>query len=426
MSSNVVMREGKFKLKTFEMTTPIDCRTLKLAPYCARADIYESVLEPTVIAEFIIVDKVGMFDHFNFLEQKINIDFTTYEDNKDGNVNYTLYPISVDPGETLPDDKGIVYKLTCVSRESIKSTQIKNIPLVRKKIESETIIDALLRLVETDKKYFFEKTQGLQACNFTDLTPFEAIDQIRLKSMSANYNGHCFLFYENSKGYHFKTFEGLIDNGKKKIGDKYYTQVALADVSVTGSKWRNILGLKVIESGNQNVTRLLGGGKVLIKRKNVITGAVDPFTVDPARIEFISLNKGSISQSLTTKNELSKDEGRIELVYYDPTVETAEQAEARSLRPYYLSFLFNQVAHITVYGDTTVSIGDVITCDIPEHNALTLGEERPYVESNEVLAGNYLVTKCRHILSFNEGAEYMQALEIVKDGYGGEMPRPTK
>ena len=426
MSSNVVMREGKFKLKTFEMTTPIDCRTLKLAPYCARADIYESVLEPTVIAEFIIVDKVGMFNRFNFLEQKINIDFTTYEDNKDGNVNYTLYPISVDIAETLSDDKGIQYVLTCVSKEAKKSTQIKNIPLVRKKIESETIIDALLRLVETDKKYFFEKTQGLQACNFTDLTPFEAIDQIRLKSMSANYNGHCFLFYENSKGYHFKTFEGLIDDGKKKIGDKYYTQVALADVSVTGSKWRNILGLKVIESGNQNVTRLLGGGKVLIKRKNVITGAVDPFTADSAKIEFISLNKGSISQSLTSKNELSKDEGRIELVYYDPTVETAEQAEARSLRPYYLSFLFNQVAHITVYGDTTVSIGDVITCDIPEHNALTLGEERPYVESNQVLAGNYLVTKCRHILSFNEGAEYMQALEIVKDGYGGEMPRPTK
>lgn len=426
MSSNVVMREGKFKLKTFEMTTPIDCRTLKLAPYCARADIYESVLEPTVIAEFIIVDKVGMFDHFNFLEQKINIDFTTYEDNKDGNVNYTLYPISVDIAETLSDDKGIEYVLTCVSKEAIKSTQIKNIPLVRKKIESETIIDALLRLVETDKKYFFEKTQGLQACNFTELTPFEAIDQIRLKSMSANYNGHCFLFYENSKGYHFKTFEGLIDDGKKKIGDKYYTQVALADVSVTGSKWRNILGLKLIENGNQNVTRLLGGGKVLIKRKNTITGAIDIFTVDPARIEFISLNKGSISQSLTSKNELSKDEGRIELVYFDPTSETVEQAEAKSLRPYYLSFLFNQVAHITVYGDTTVTIGDVITCDIPEHNALTLGEERPYVESNQVLAGNYLVTKCRHILSFNEGAEYMQALEIVKDGYGGEMPRPTK
>ena len=139
----------------------------------------------------------------------------------------------------------------------------------------------------------------------------------------------------------------------------------------------------------------------------------------------MTLNKGSLSQNTITKNELSKDEGRIELVYYDPTVETVEQAEAKSLRPYYLAFLFNTVAHITVYGDSTITIGDVITCDIPQHTALTLGEKRPFVPSNEVLAGNYLITKCRHILSFNEGAEYMQALEIIKDGYGGEMPRPT-
>ena len=156
MSSTITMREGKFKLKTFELTTPIDSKTIKLAPYCSRADIYESVLEPTVIAEFIIVDKIGIFNHFNFLEQHINIDFTTYEDNKNANIKYALYPISVDPAETLPDDKGIVYKITCVSREAIKSTQIKNIPLVRKKTESETIINALLQLVETDKNYFFE------------------------------------------------------------------------------------------------------------------------------------------------------------------------------------------------------------------------------------------------------------------------------
>lgn len=425
MSSNVTMREGKFKLKTFELTTPIDCRTVELAPYCARADIYESVLEPTVIAEFVIVDKVGIFNRFNFLEQRIFIDFTTYEDNKDASVKYTLYPISVDSAGTLSDDKGIIYTVTCVSREALKSTQIKNIPLVRKKVESETIINALLQLTETDKSYFFEKTRGLQACNFTELTPFEAIDQIRLKSISEKYSGSCFLFYENSKGYHFKTYEGLIDDGKKKIGDKYYTQIALADVSVTGSRWRNILGLKPIQTGNQNITRLLGGGKVLIKRKNIITGEIEPYTIDPAKIEFVSLNKGSISQNLKSKEELSKDEGRIELVYFDPTVETADQADARVLRPYYLSFLLNTIVHITVYGDSTVTIGDVITCDIPEHTALTLGEERPFVESNQMLAGNYLITKCRHILSFNEGAEYMQALEIIKDGYGGEMPRPT-
>jgi hypothetical protein len=55
-------------------------------------------------------------------------------------------------------------------------------------------------------------------------------------------------------------------------------------------------------------------------------------------------------------------------------------------------------------------------------NALSLGEERPFVDTSSTAAGNYLVTKCRHILTFSEGAEYMQALEIVKDGYAGNAP----
>jgi hypothetical protein len=78
---------------------------------------------------------------------------------------------------------------------------------------------------------------------------------------------------------------------------------------------------------------------------------------------------------------------------------------------------------LTVYGDSTVSIGDVITCEIPEHDALPISENKPYVDSSPVIAGNYLITKCRHVLTFSEKAEYMQALEIVRDGSGGEKPR---
>ena len=89
-------REGKFKLVTFEMTTP-GGRKVTLTPYCARLDIYESVLEPTTIAEFIISDKIGIIDHFNFLELSIDIEFNTYEDNAEASVKYTFYQVIVDP-----------------------------------------------------------------------------------------------------------------------------------------------------------------------------------------------------------------------------------------------------------------------------------------------------------------------------------------
>jgi hypothetical protein len=90
-----------------------------------------------------------------------------------------------------------------------------------------------------------------------------------------------------------------------------------------------------------------------------------------------------------------------------------------------MAHLLNTIAHITIYGDSTITVGDVITADIPIHDGLTTGEENPYKESSKTLAGNYLVTSCRHILNFNENAQYLQALEIVKDGIYGELPKAS-
>lgn len=425
MTVTTQFRDGRFRLITFEMSVP-GGRVLPLGVYCSRADIYESVLEPTVIAEFVITDKIGIFDHFNFLEQHINIEFNTYEDNDDASVKYELYPVIVDPAQALPDDKGIVYKLTCVSKEALRSTQITNLSLVQQNIECERVIATLLQSEEglkSTKPLAIEKTQGLHGFNFTLINPFTAIDEVRLKAMSSEFMGHCFVFYENSKGYHFKSFEGLIKDGLTKIGDKYYTQSAAADISVAGARWRNILAFKSIQTGNQNVTRALGAGNVIIRLQNMITQKFeDPIQPDPRYLNFVQLNKNSVSSSIASQNELASTESAVEIVQYNPDVETVDVAFAAAMRRYYLSFLFNSIAHITVYGDTTVTIGDVITAEIPEFNALTLGEERPYVDTSSTSAGNYLVTKCRHILTFGEGSEYMQALEIVKDGYGGAAP----
>ena len=52
MTVTTQYRDGKYTLIEFNITFP-NGRILPLTPYCARADIYESVLEPTVIAEFV-------------------------------------------------------------------------------------------------------------------------------------------------------------------------------------------------------------------------------------------------------------------------------------------------------------------------------------------------------------------------------------
>jgi hypothetical protein len=414
-------RDGKYKLIEFFMTAP-GGRVVSLTPYCAVADIYESVLEPTAIAEFVISDKVGIFDRFNFLEQSIKIEFTTYEDNADASVKYEFFPVIVDPAEAPPDDKAVVYKLTCVSKEALKSTQIKNLSFSRQKIECERMIKTLLLSDEglkTTKPIFLEKTIGLNGFNFTLANPFTAIDEIRLRAVSAEFQGSCFLFYENSKGYHFKSFEGLVKDGKTKIGDKYYVQSAATDVTIAGAKWRNILAFKNIQNGNQGVARRIGAGNNLVQLMDRVTGKLIQWKVDPRNLDFETLNPKSISATLTSLNEMGEDEGNIQIVMIDPKTENAERAEKKNHLPYYMAHFLTTISQITIYGDSTISVGDVIRCQLPEYDGLPRGEENPIREDSQMTSGNYIVTKCRHVLTFNEKAEYMQGLEIVKDGIAG-------
>lgn len=424
MTDKSIMLEGKYKLITFQMSTPT--QPIDLTPYCARMDIYESILEPTPIAEFIISDKTGMFSHFNFSEQVICVKFTTYEDNPKGAVNYDFRIIKAGPVESLPDDKGVVYKLTGVSREAAKSPTLKNVPFTREKIECENMVKAYLEapnLLDSKKPLFVEKTNGLHTFVMNNITPLEAIDQVRTMAISQKYDGSAFVFFENSRGYHFKSLEALVEEGIKNIGDKYYIQSGLSKVDVTGSKWRNILAFKAIPNVNQTIARTIGGGKNRVVKLNIKTREYEEFAQDPGRLDFVQLNKGAQSSSLKSQEEINKDDGAIKVVLYDPDKETHEFADKANKLPYYLTHFLTTIVQITVYGDSTVSVGDVITCEIPEHDALPIGENKPYVESSSVVAGNFIITKCRHVVTFNEKAEYVQALELVRDGSGGEKPR---
>lgn len=413
------IREGQYYLNEFYMTTP--SKNLSLKEICVRADIYESIMEPATMAEFVFSDSKRVFASFDPQEQKIVIDFTT---NKDGaSVRYEFFPYSVEPAVTTRNDKTIVYKVKCTTEELKKSKNNKYGTLVREKIECENMILAYLNLVGTKKQLFFEKTQGLHGFNMTGVTPFEAIDKIRIDAMSDRYQGHAFCFFENSKGFIFKTIEGLIDEGKKRIGDKYFIQSALANISVTGSKWRNILAFKVIQRGNKNIARQIGGKNNIVQQYNTKTGELTIFDNKPEDFEFIKLNEGSVSGSEESNQEFREDPGDIEQVLYNPDISTAEFARKRNVVRYYMTHFLNVICQITVYGDTTITAGDVITCEIPEHDGLPISEDKPFVDSSDMVAGNYLITKCRHVLTFNERAEYVQSYEIVKDGFGGSKPR---
>ena len=419
------IRDGQFKLNEFLLidatAKTVECgKALDLTPVCVQANIYESVLNPSVLAEFEFYDAKGMFNHFVFTDKRIVIDFTTDEENPKSSIRYELYIIAVNPVIPTNDDKAVIYKLSCVTYEVWKSATVRNLPLVRKKIECEKMVKAYLEAIDSQKSLFAEKTRGLHAFNFTEKTPIECIDQIRLEyAMSQEFKGHAFYFFENKYGFVFKSMEMLIKEGKENIGDKCFMQSTLTNLNVSGSKWRNILATKPIQNGNQGIARRIGAGSNLVKLKNSVTGEIVNFQTNPKNLEFETLNEKSVSSSLRTQDEISKDEGNIQIIPFDPRIENAERAEKKNQLPYYMAHFLTTVIHATIYGDSAISTGDVIKCQFPEPSGITRGETSPVNEDSTMTTGNYIITKCRHILTFNEKAEYMQAFELVKDGIGG-------
>ena len=430
------MRDGQFKLNEFllidDTAKTIDCgKAEDLTPLCVQANIYESILEPCVRAEFEFYDAKGLFDLLTLDKKKIIIDFTTNEDNPKSSIRYELYIFAVGVRITTSDDKASVFKVQCTTYEARESLIVKE-PLTIRKKEAENAVKACLQLIKTEttitgaKPFFAEKGRGLHGFNFTLKPPFEMIDEIRLEyAMSQEFNGHAFFFFENKYGFVFKSMEMLIREGIKNIGDKCFTQSTLTNLNVTGAKWRNILTTKLILNGNEGISRQIGAGAGRVEEKNTVTGNYTKFVVDPTKLEFETLNKGSASTTLKAQNEKIKDGNQANLkeIDFDPKISNARRAEKFLHMPYYIAHFLTVVIQITIYGDSTITVGDVINCTFPEAAGLTKGEKNPVNEDSAMTTGNYMVAKCRHMLTFNEKAEYAQSLELVKDGIGG-TPQP--
>ena len=419
------IRDGQFKLNEFIMidatAKTADCgKALQLTPVCVKANIYESVLSPTVRADFEFYDSKGMFDNFLFKNKKIIIEFTTNESNSKSAIRYEFYVQNDDPVVPTTDDKGVAYKLSCTTYEVWKSRNLRDAPLSKKKIECEKMVKAYLNVLDSNKNLFAEKTRGLHAFNLTLKTPLQCIDEIRVEyAMSQEFKGHAFYFFENKYGFVFKSMEMIIREGKENIGDKCFMQSTLTNLDFEGAKWRNILAFKSIQNGNQGIA------KVVVQERNTVTGEITTYSVDPKKLEFETLNEKSISSTLKRQNQLEENASLLVKIDRDPTTENAERAEKKNHVPIYMAHFLTTIAQITIYGDSTITVGDVIHCQLPEYNARTQGDKNPIREDSAMTSGNYMVTKCRHVLTFNEKAEYMQGLEIVKDGIGG-TPRVHK
>jgi len=411
--------EGKYNLLKFDITTPtkpLDLR--KLAVSCS---IYESILSPSTICVVTISDAVGAHAAVDFTESLLEISWSS---NIAGNaISYKFKIIEVNSKVPTPDNKTVVYTLTGISEEAFANAIVVDFNLAQKKQSMSTVVNGMLDSLKSKKPRFIEETTGLHAIFKSNTGPLNVIDEVRRQSISPIYQGSAYVFFENHRGLHFMTIEKLINDNKKNIGDKKFFNSPTAKIgTTTTSQWRNVLAIKTIQSGNKNLLLATGGAAVRVMYQDVRTGKTGTLEKKISDFNFIKMNEGTQTNSLSGINELAKPENpnsRAIFILIDPDQEQNTIVEKKAAEALYVSEFLSVIQHITIYGDTEIAAGDMLNFDLgKEQTGLTNKKD------DNTNTGNYLIAKCRHVLTFGDIPMYYQGLEIVKDGIVSN-PEPT-
>jgi hypothetical protein len=269
--------------------------------------------------------------------------------------------------------------------------------------------------IKTDKKVSIDGTRSIEDMPpFTALRPFQAINYMVRYAYSSRYKSSAYVFFENKNGYQFTSLEKLIEQGVKSQNkgnlttDKEFFYDSVTKESTKDVTLRNILALKQVSSGNFSDASKVAN---IVNTYDFKTGKYNTFyfRADTEEFELLSgksksPNKADFDQSF---GKLTKE---IEFVPISSDVTDKDLAKYLASRKGFSRFLEQDVMQILVYGDTELTVGNVIKCTIANPTSFESNQNKPAQKS-----GLYLVTSLRHMILNTDRSQHLISMELRRN-----------
>ena len=340
-------------------------------------------------------------------------------------------------------DKAQYYNIYFCSPEMINN-QLTTVSRAYAGPIEKAIDDLLKNKLNSKKPFFFENTATNAKYVIPSLKPLKAINYLATQSISGKYNNAGYLFYETSKGFHFRSLESLLAIGGSQARPtrwNYQTQVQLKTPEIGGYK------VKDIESRMKSVIKY-EFDKQADTLSNLIDGMYanrlvvhDAFnkTIKTHDFDYLkNFEKEFHTETIGDENDGEKhllpnaqynDTGKGLNEYPNAkkmvVTETSkvhndyEFVPTRSTLPKITSqkkVLQNANLTMLVHGNTHLNAGDIINFTVP---LLRPGEGNPI---NAHMSGRYLIMAIKHTLSLETGTHDM-TLKCMKDSVRTPYPK---
>ena len=424
-------------IEKFNFTDKID-----LLPQFVELSIYQSIFEPTIKAEMLINDNIGLFANYPFTGEEIitfeyqqlsGFDVTKPDIKKIKFIISGVRDIAIDDRA-----RAMMYIIDMKSLEFLQNTR-KYVSHAYHDLAEDMAEKVYNTYISEDTKDKFEqskpfvKEESIKVRNLVipNLRPFQAIQWLAKHAVAKDYeNRFLYLFYEDLESFNFVTIQKLISdaqNKKQELKDKcykYVSDIELADSQKLAKDYHLRLITNMVNNKRFSSIEKIAAGyyqnelfeiSLLQKAYNSTVTELDTNNKPKYSLEQNPLNTKEYIEYVKNKKDKTEYSNRIRYIinnYQDSDDQDKTQPNFRYKFGNAARYLFalNQIdLTITVPANMQLKAGEIIYCDLPETHGFNI------VETDKYISGLYIITEVKQVVS--SGNKAATTLRINKDGY---------
>jgi hypothetical protein len=240
---------------------------------------------------------------------------------------------------------------------------------------------------------------------FPNWSPFQCINYLSTISVSSKYTDPYYKFYEDRDGFHFVSLSKLMSQGPVETIDMQMANTKLQPDETWDRLQMSTYTVEPLFDTLDNYYSGMYGNTVLTYNKITKRYTETKRTYSDTYGDFKHVGKEKLTR---TKSENPK--GRFQFIMNNNPEHPGVYSHVDDWGNKILNRagqMRNNRIHIFVNGKTNVKVGNVIRWDF---RSSIEGKEK-----DDILSGNYLITKIRHLI---RPGMYNMNMEIIKDGLG--------
>ena len=406
-------------------------------------NIFQSIDTPYMSGNLILADSQGVGELLPLLGQERML-FSLRTPGHNGVVDFNEYHAIIYNVErrfsTTDREQSILLNWTTL--ENYKNNRIRISASFSGNISQ--IIEEILTKEEylgTKKPINIDPTLNIRKYVIPNLNPFAAIDLLRVEAISAKEQAPHFLFFENPKGFHFRSLDSLI--GQNKALSKQHKNTYRSQPGTTGpnagypeANLGTILHWEVDDNSNSYLSTRLGMFASTLYTHDIFNKNIQKFEFDYLKDGFAKRNStnqeykssgSNVSEAKVDGKKLITEFSESKIYVY-PTASKnlytegkidnnaekwLQESESRILEREYFTL------KIDTHGDTNIMAGDMIEVLIPSNRPLDKTGGKGTMDP--FLSGRYLITDLRHMIIPTESSHAMY-LTVMKDSVESKPP----